>query len=62
MFCYFGSTYLSESAFSTMNVIKNKLKNRITNVHLNQTLRLALSSCEPDYEAIAKFKNCKISH
>jgi len=26
VYCYFGSTYLSESAFSTLNVIKNKLK------------------------------------
>ena len=26
VFCHFGSTYLSESAFSTMNIIKNKLK------------------------------------
>ena len=33
-----------------MNIIKNKLKNRITNVHLNQTLQLTLSSYEPDYE------------
>ena len=47
VFCYFGSTYTPELEFSTMNVIKNKLKNRITNVHLDQTLRLALY--EPDY-------------
>ena len=49
VFCYSGSTYLSESAFSTMDFIKNKLKNRITDVHLDQTLLLALSSYEPDY-------------
>ena len=39
VFCYFGSTYLSESLFSTQNVIKNKFKKRINNVHLDQILR-----------------------
>ena len=38
VFCYFGSTYLSESPFLTQNVIKSKLKNGINNVHLDQTL------------------------
>jgi len=39
-----------------------KLKNRITNVHLDQTMRLALSPYEQDYEDIAKSQKCQISH
>lgn len=58
----FGSTYLSESAFSSMNIIKNKLRNQITNDHLDQCLRLATSSYEPDYESIAKSRQNQVSH
>jgi len=62
IFSCFGSTYLSESAFSAMNLIKSNWRNQITNEHLDNSLRLGLSSYEPDYEAIAKSKQCQVSH
>ena len=40
----FGSTYLCESAFSDMNLIKNKHRTRITDAHLQDSLRVAGSS------------------
>ncbi|XP_061765907.1 general transcription factor II-I repeat domain-containing protein 2-like [Nerophis ophidion] len=39
----FGSTYSCESAFSTMNIVKNKYRSRLTNEHLDQCLRLAIT-------------------
>ena len=40
-FACFGSTYLSEYAFSNMTYIKIKVRNKITKDHLDQCLRLA---------------------
>ncbi|KAJ0006640.1 hypothetical protein NQD34_013913, partial [Periophthalmus magnuspinnatus] len=40
--CMFGSTYCCEAAFSTMNIIKNKYRSRLTNDHLHMCLRKAL--------------------
>jgi hypothetical protein len=39
----FGSTYSWESAFSTINFITNKYCTRLTNEHLLQCLRVALT-------------------
>ncbi|KAK0143836.1 Mannosyl-oligosaccharide 1,2-alpha-mannosidase IA [Merluccius polli] len=36
----FGSTYSCESAFSTMNIIKNKYRSRLTNEHLHEFLKV----------------------
>lgn len=44
---YFGSTYLCESAFSTMNAIKTKHRSRLTDKHLISCLRIAISSYQP---------------
>ncbi|KAG8222197.1 hypothetical protein J437_LFUL001289, partial [Ladona fulva] len=39
----FGSTYLCESLFSTMNIIKSKNRNRLTDSHLDSCLRAGTS-------------------
>src|SRR4029434_2516108 len=44
------STYCWESAFSTMNMVKNKYRSTLTNEHLHQCLRLAFTPF------MAKFK------
>ncbi|KAL4006310.1 vacuolar protein sorting-associated protein 33B [Sarotherodon galilaeus] len=38
----FGSTYLCESAFSDMNFIKNKHRTRLSDAHLQDSLRVAV--------------------
>nr|XP_061820655.1 retinal-specific phospholipid-transporting ATPase ABCA4-like [Nerophis lumbriciformis] len=44
----FGSTYSCESAFSTMNIVKNMCSSRLTNEHLDQCLRLAITPFVPN--------------
>lgn len=43
MSALFGSTYLCESAFSDMNIIKSKFRTRLTDDHLNDSIRVNLS-------------------
>lgn len=49
----FGSTYSCEAAFSTMNIVKDKYRNRLTNDHLHMCLRMALTSFEPRFKKLA---------
>lgn len=58
----FGSTYLCESAFSHMKIIKSKYRSTMTDDHLAVCLRLALSSYCPDYERLASSSQCQKSH
>ena len=45
------STYCCESALSTMNMVQNKYRSTLTNEHLHQCLRLALTSLMPKFNA-----------
>ena len=56
----FHSTYLCETAFSTLCVIKNKRRNRLLN--LNAPMRLALTSFEPNIEKLSSEKQDQGSH
>lgn len=58
----FGSTYSCESVFSTMNLVKTKYRSRMSNEHLHQCLRLAVTSFVPKFKDIAKNKKCNFSH
>lgn len=58
----FGSTYLCESAFSHMKIIKSKYRSTMTDDHLAACLRLATSSYTPDYEKLASSSQCQVSH
>ncbi|CAG9791321.1 unnamed protein product [Diatraea saccharalis] len=57
----FGSTYLCESAFSEMKIIKSKYRNRLTDEHLSSCLRLALTKYVPSYEKLAENTQCHAS-
>ncbi|KAL7402366.1 hypothetical protein ABVT39_013901 [Epinephelus coioides] len=57
----FGSTYLCESAFSHMKIIKSKYRSTMTDEHLEVCLRLAISSYCPDYASLADSIQCKSS-
>ena len=59
---YFGSTYLCEMAFSQMKIIKSKFRTRMTDAHLNDALRLAISNYEPDFKMLANNVQSQQSH
>src|SRR4029434_9411848 len=44
------SSYCCESAFSTMNKVKNKYRSTLTNEHLHQCLRLAFTPFMPKFK------------
>lgn len=58
----FGSTYLCESAFSHMSIIKSKYRSAMTDGHLAACLRLATSSYSPNYEKLASSSQFQVSH
>lgn len=45
----FGSTYEVESLYSNMKFIKSKFRSQLTNSHLNELLRSAVTNYTPDY-------------
>ncbi|CDQ65065.1 unnamed protein product [Oncorhynchus mykiss] len=45
----FGSTYSCESSVSTMNIITNKYRSRLTNEHLHMCMTMALTSIHSNY-------------
>ena len=58
----FGSTYICEQCFSNINFIENKYRNRITNRYLDNITRIATTSLEPNFSAIAQAGKCNFSH
>lgn len=47
----FGSTYVCEQNFSTMNIIKSKYRTRLTDVNLETLMRIATTTkIEDDYD------------
>ena len=48
----FGSTYLCESAFSCMNMIKSSQRASLTDEHLADSLRLVLTNYAPDFQLL----------
>ena len=58
----FGSTYCCESAFSTMNFVKNKFRSSMTNEYLHDSLRLAITPLVPRFRELVKQKKCNVSH
>lgn len=60
--CLFGSTYLCESAFSDMNFIKNRHRTRLTDGHLEDSIRVTVSGYTPDYRALVDVMQCQASH
>lgn len=58
----FGSTYSCESAFSTMNIIKNKYRSRLTKEHLHMCMRMALTPFQPRFKLLAGQSHSHFSH
>ncbi|XP_076850343.1 general transcription factor II-I repeat domain-containing protein 2A-like [Brachyhypopomus gauderio] len=60
--CHFGSTYLCEKLFSTMNFNKSKFQSKLTDEHLQAILRVSVaSSLKPDVAQLCKMKRCQVS-
>ena len=57
----FGSTYLCEQCFSLMKLTKSKHRSRITDDHLDCTLRLAISPITPNLGELVEGKQCQTS-
>ncbi|GBM99966.1 hypothetical protein AVEN_217494-1 [Araneus ventricosus] len=58
----FGSTNSCEQAFSCMNIIKNKVRSRITNKNLESCLKLKTTSYKPDLIKLSKDMQSQCSH
>ncbi len=56
----FGSTF--SQTFSRMKQTKNPTRNRLTDEHLHQTLRLATTRLQPDIELLTSEKQAHSSH
>ena len=54
MHSMFGSTYVCESTFSTMQLVKSRNRNRMANQTLDNCLRLATTSIDIDIETIVQ--------
>uniref|UniRef100_A0A8D2IX21 HAT C-terminal dimerisation domain-containing protein n=1 Tax=Varanus komodoensis TaxID=61221 RepID=A0A8D2IX21_VARKO len=60
--CLFGSTYLCEKLFSTMNFNKSKFRSKLTDEHLQAILRVSVaSSLKPNVAQLCKRKRCQVS-
>ena len=58
----FASSYLCEQAFSSMNLVKTKLRSRLTEANLHANLRIALAvDLKPDIANLVKNKQCQVS-
>jgi hypothetical protein len=50
----FGFTYLNESGFPTMKILKSKYRSSLTDKHLNDCMRVALTKYTPNYNKLAE--------
>lgn len=58
----FGSTYVCEAGFSAMSNIKSKRRNSLTNEHLEDLLRAAVTEYRPEIKQISDSVQSQISH
>ena len=59
----FGSTYICEQTFSTMNINKTKLRSNLTDVHVQCLLRISTSDMQPEFKQLVdNFDRPQMSH
>lgn len=58
----FDTTYMCEQLFSKMKNVKSKVRNRLTDTHLQNSLGIASSDIKADTEKSVKKKQCQVSH
>lgn len=60
--CLFGSTYVCEKLFSTMNFTKSKYRSRLTDAHLEAGLRVSTAtSISANVTQLCEHKRCQVS-
>ena len=57
----FGSTYMCESGFSTMKILKSKYRSRLTDSHLNDCMRMAVTNYTPEISKLAEGMQSQLS-
>ena len=62
MMSLFGNTYVCEELFSTMKLIKNDHRSRLSDARLESCVRVATSSIPADIDQLVSKKQCQISH
>ncbi|KAK0146244.1 hypothetical protein N1851_014458 [Merluccius polli] len=55
---FFVSTYTCESTFSTMNTIKRKQRNRVTNAHLESLTRIETTNYKYNMKKVKDMHAC----
>ena len=58
----FGSTYICEQTFSQMKHLKSPMRSRLTDEHLHQCLRLAVTRMQPDIQLLTSQMQAHSSH
>lgn len=54
--------YISEQAFSLMNINKSKLGSQLTHTHLNDIMKITTAlKLVPDVDRLVKAKRCQVS-
>ena len=62
MISLFGSTYLCEQVFSRIKYTKSPERFQLSDSHLEDSLRVATTTFEPDIMKLARSKKCQVSH
>lgn len=57
----FGTTYVCESLFSTLEFIKSMYRSELTDEHLSELVRTALTNYQPDFEKLTEKMNTRKS-
>jgi len=60
--CLFGTTYRCEQSFSSMKMIKNKLRSRLSDSNLKDCLLLSVTNLTPNITGLGKAKQSQKSH
>jgi len=58
----FGFTYICETSFSKMTFLKNKSCSRLTDFHLENSMRISCSSRLPNFKKLAQDKKFFCHH
>ena len=58
----FGSTYVCESVFSTLNYVKSRHRSVLNDTLVKELLRVATTEYKPDLKKMVKEKECQNSH
>ena len=58
----FGSTYVCEQMVSRMKHVKSKIRSSVTGGHLEQCMRSATTSLDPDIDFLVREKPSQMAH